>query len=323
MLIDPEVEKYWGQVDSYVGWAEHAVLHLLYARFWHKFLFDIWVVSNDEPFHRLRNQGLIQSHVYDTKKWQSIHMDLVEEKDWEYFHKETGEILEKKIWKMSKSLWNVVNPDDIVDEYGADSLRLYEMYLADFKDAAPWDTTGIIWVRRFLEKSERLFWAEAKLTTEDDNFTMKLVHKTIKKIEWDIENYKFNTAIASLMILVNNWLPKNLELQTEWKNMFIRMLHPFAPHLAEELWERIWETDSVFNSVWPEFDEKMTIDDTIKIAVQVLGKVRWTIEINKDENKDSVLEKARTNEDVVKWLEWKNLVKEIYVPGKIVNLVVK
>jgi leucyl-tRNA synthetase len=151
---------------------------------------------------------------------------------------------------------------------------------------------------------------------------MKLVHKTIKKIEWDIENYKFNTAIASLMILVNNWLPKDKKLQEEWKNIFIRILHPFAPHLAEELWERIWEKESVFKSTWPKYDEKMTIDDTIKIAVQVLGKVRWTIEINKDEDKDSVLKKAKTNEDVAKWLEWKNLIKEIYVPGKIVNLVV-
>ena len=322
-LVDPEIEKYWGQVDSYVGWAEHAVLHLLYARFWHKFLFDIWVVSNDEPFHRLRNQGLILAHSYQNKQGRLIANDLVEEKDWNFYDTETWDKLEKVVAKMSKSLKNVVNPDDIVDEYGADSLRLYEMYLADFKDAAPWDTTGIIWVRRFLEKSERLFWAEAKISTEDDNTTMKLVHKTIKKIETDIENYKFNTAIASLMILVNNWLPKETANQEEWKNMFIRILHPFAPHLAEELWERIWKTESVFKSKWPEYNEAMTIDDTVKIAVQVLGKVRWTIEINKDEDKDSVLEKARTNEDVAKWLEWKDLIKEIYVPGKIVNLVIK
>jgi len=322
-LVDPEIEKYWGQVDSYVWWAEHAVLHLLYARFWHKFLFDIWVVSNDEPFKRLRNQWLIQAHVFDTKKWQSLHMDLVEEKNWKYFHKETKEELEKKIWKMSKSLWNVVNPDDIVIEYWADSLRLYEMYLADFKDAAPWDTTGIIWVRRFLEKSERLFCAEAKLSTLEDNNTIKLLHKTIKKVWEDIENYKFNTAIAAMMILVNNWLPKDSNLQNEWKNNFIRILHPFAPHLAEELWERLWNEDSVFLSNWPEYDKKMVVDNTIKIAVQVLGKVRWTIEINKNEDKDSVLKKAKSNIDVAKWLEWKDLVKEIYVPGKIVNLVVK
>jgi leucyl-tRNA synthetase len=336
MLVDPEVEKYWGQVDSYVGWAEHAVLHLLYARFWHKFLFDIWVVSSDEPFHRLRNQGLILAHAFQRKNWWLLANDLVEEKDGKYFEIENGEEVDRIVSKMSKSLKNVVNPDDIVEEYGADSLRLYEMYIADFKDAAPWDTTGITWVRRFLEKSERLFWAEAKISTEDDNTTMKLVHKTIKKIEWDIENYKFNTAIAALMILVNNWLPKDSTLQAEWKNTFIRILHPFAPHLAEELWERITspqpspqgegvatEYQSIFFSEWPKYDEAMTIDDTIIIAVQVLGKVRWTIEINKDEDKDSVLEKARTNEDVVKWLEWKEIVKEIYVPGKIVNLVVK
>ena len=323
MLVDPEVEKYWGQVDSYVGWAEHAVLHLLYARFWHKFLFDIWLVSSDEPFYRLRNQGLITAHSYQNEQGKLIANDLVKEKNWKYFDTDTWEELKQVVAKMSKSLKNVINPDDIVDEYGADSLRLYEMYMAEFKDSAPWDTKGIVWVRRFLEKSERLFWAEAKISTEDDNTTMKLVHKTIKKIESDIENYKFNTAIASLIILVNNWLPKDNKLQAEWKNIFVRILHPFAPHLAEELWEKIWEKDSVFNSIWPEFDEKMTIDDTIKIAVQVLGKVRWTIEINKDEEKDSVLEKARTNEDVTKWLEWKNLVKEIYVPGKIVNLVIK
>ena len=322
-LVNREIANYWWEVDSYVGWAEHAVLHLLYARFWHKFLYDIWIVPTDEPFHRLRNQWLILAHAFQDKNGKLIANDLIEEKDWEIVETETWEKLEKVVAKMSKSLKNVVNPDDIVDEYWADSLRLYEMYLSDFKDAAPWDTTGIIWVRRFLEKSERLFWAEAKISTESDENTMKLVHKTIKKIEEDIENYKFNTAIASLMILVNNGLPKDSKLVKEWKNIFARLLHPFAPHLAEELWERIWEEKSVFFSTWPEYDEKMTIDDTIKIAVQVLGKLRWTIEINKDENKDTVLDKAKSNIDVVKWLEWKEIVKEIYVPWKIVNLVVK
>ncbi len=335
-LVNPEVEKYWGQVDSYVWWAEHAVLHLLYARFWHKFLFDIWVVSHDEPFKRLRNQGLILAHAYERKNWWLIANDLVEEKNNKYYEIETGEEVNRIISKMSKSLKNVINPDDIVKEYWADSLRLYEMYLSDFKDAAPWDTTWIIWVRRFLEKSERLFTAEAKLSTEEDNNTMKLLNKTIKKVGEDIENYKFNTAIAAMMILVNNGLPKDENMQSEWKSKFTRILHPFAPHLAEELWERITSPQpsptgegaenkykSIFFAPWPEYDEKLVVDDTIKIAVQVLGKVRWTIEINKDEDKDSVLEKAKTNSDVAKWLEEKDLVKEIYVPGKIVNLVVK
>lgn len=324
-LVNKEVEKYWGQVDSYVGWAEHAVLHLLYARFWHKFLFDIWVVSWDEPFFRLRNQWLILAHAYQRKNGWLLANDLVEEKDGKYFEIETGEEVDRIVSKMSKSLKNVVNPDDIVEEFWADSLRLYEMYMAEFKDAAPWDSKGIIWVRRFLEKSERLFTSEAKISTEDDKDTMKLVHKTIKKVQNDIENYKFNTAIASLMILVNNWLPKDIELQREWRKTFLILLNPFAPHLAEELWERMNKNkvDSISLESWPKYDEAMTIDDFITIWIQVLGKLRWTIEINKDEEQASVLEKARNNEEVAKWLEWKEIVKEIYVPWKIVNIVVK
>ena len=322
-LVNKEAEKYWGQVDSYVGWAEHAVLHLLYARFWHKFLFDIGVVSSDEPFYRLRNQGLIQSYIYVTEKWRSTHVDLVEEKSWEYFHKETGEKLEKKIWKMSKSLGNVINPDDIIEEYGADSLRLYEMYMAEFKDSAPWDTKNIIWVRRFLEKVERAFSEPDVKKAEDDNQAIKLLNKTIKKVEEDIENYKFNTAIASMMILVNYGRPNDESLFSEWKEKFIVILSAFAPFLSEELWEQMWNKESIFLASWPEIDESMLVENTVKIAVQVLGKVRWTIEINKDESKESVLEKAKNEENVAKWLEGKNLVKEIYVPWKIVNLVIK
>jgi len=322
-IVDKDIVNYWWAVDSYVWWAEHAVLHLLYARFWHKFLFDIWVVPTDEPFQKLRNQGLILAYSYENTNWKLIANDLVEEKDEKFYDTETGDELKKVVAKMSKSLKNVVNPDEIVDQYGADSLRLYEMYIAEFKDAAPWDTKNILWVRRFIEKSERLFTPEGKLSTENDNTTMKLLHKTIKKVEEDIENYKFNTAIASLMILVNNWLPTDSELQNEWKNLFLRILHPFTPHLAEELWERAWETTSLFFSEWPKYNKKMVIDDTITIAVQVLWKVRWEIEIAKEEDKESVLKKARTNEAILKWIEGKNLVKEIYVPGKIVNLVVK
>ena len=322
-IVDKDIVNYWWAVDSYVWWAEHAVLHLLYARFWHKFLFDIWVVPTDEPFQKLRNQGLILAYSYENTNWKLIANDLVEEKDEKFYDTETGDELKKVVAKMSKSLKNVVNPDEIVDQYGADSLRLYEMYIAEFKDAAPWDTKNILWVRRFIEKSERLFTTEGKLSTENDNTTMKLLHKTIKKVEEDIENYKFNTAIASLMILVNNWLPTDSELQNEWKNLFLRILHPFTPHLAEELWERAWETTSLFFSEWPKYNKKMVIDDTITIAVQVLWKVRWEIEIAKEEDKESVLKKARTNEAILKWIEGKNLVKEIYVPGKIVNLVVK
>lgn len=326
-LVNKEIEKYWWQVDSYVWWAEHAVLHLLYARFWHKFLFDIWVVSTDEPFYRLRNQGLILAHAYERKNGWLLANDLVEEKDWRYFEISSWEEVNRIISKMSKSLKNVINPDDIVKEFWADSLRLYEMYMAEFKDTAPWDTKWIIGVRRFLEKAERLYDKNAKISTEDDNFTMKLLHKTIKKVEEDIENYKFNTAIAALMILVNNWLPKDENLQREWKSVFVKLLHPFAPHLAEELNERLSEDgknqSSVYHSLWPKYDEKMTKDDEVTIWVQVLGKLRWEITISLDEDEKSVLEKAKTQESVKKWIDWKEIIKEIYVKGKIVNLVVK
>lgn len=350
-LVDRDVEKYWWQVDSYVWWAEHAVLHLLYARFWHKFLFDIWVVSHDEPFYRLRNQGLILAHAFERKNGWLVAVDLVEEKDWKYYEIATQEEVNKIISKMSKSLKNVINPDEIVEEYGADSLRLYEMYMAEFKDSAPWDSKWIVWVRRFLEKSERLFTYEAKISTEDDSFTMKLLHKTIKKVWEDIENYKFNTAIAALMILVNNWLPKDEDLKNEWKDIFIRLLSPFAPHLAEELNEKMvcafekatkmiensMHSDAViddsqvsdicfrslFFSKWPKYDENLVKDDVITIWVQVLGKLRWEIEIWVDEEQSLVLEKARNNEWVKKWIDWKEIVKEIYVKWKIVNLVVK
>jgi len=531
-LVGSEVEKYWGQVDSYVGGAEHAVLHLLYARFWHKFLYDIGVVSSNEPFYRLRNQGMILGMSYRNPKGKFIADDMVEEKWGKYFDSETWDELEKIPAKMSKSLKNVINPDDIVKEYGADTLRMYEMYMADFKDAAPWDPSSIVWVRRFLDKFYAMMTGENPRPAKSDDEAMKTLHKTIEKVENDIENYKFNTAIAQMMILLNTGEPQDPEKNIEWKRAFIQILHPFAPHMAEECWEVVapereeilkvyfatgnewkikraqsvmntlrskisvtaipemidveetgssplecalqklevykwkdhsipvitadtsiyfanedldptrvrrnafdaagkieselsveecaeimiafyqkiaeknggiidyyyidsfavlfpngdiktfeyrreyvlhdtkveiqnpyapirdvssskvtWKSPhettmqdytaefacqaeafselfnlqwgSIFFTDWPEYDEAMTIDSEVTIWVQVLWKLRWEITISKDEDKESVLEKAKTNSDVAKWLEGKDLVKEIYVPGKIVNLVVK
>ncbi len=349
-LVAWDVAKYWWEVDSYVGWAEHAVLHLLYARFWHKFLFDIWVVPTDEPFYRLKNQWLILAYSYQTKNWALIANDLVNEIDEKFYHKETREELTKVIAKMSKSLKNVVNPDDIVAEFWADSLRLYEMYMSDFKDAAPWDTKWIVWIARFLERVYRAFdlsnWVAIidDINTESDYISdeksIKLLHKTIKKVSEDIENYKFNTAIASLMILIKN-IPNLNNRDTKWfdfRRTFIKLLHPFAPHISEELWEqekilieKYWEftieteelKKSIFNTTWPKFNPEMIIDDVVTIWVQVLGKLRWTIEITPNETQDDAMEKVMKNSDITKWLDGKEIVKIVYVPGKIFNIVVK
>ncbi len=202
-LVAPEIEQYWKSIDSYVGGAEHAVLHLLYARFWHKFLFDIGVVSTTEPFYRLRNQGMILAYAYERENGGLVAVDLVEEKDGKFYEIQTGELVKRVVAKMSKSLKNVVNPDDIIREYGADSLRMYEMYLADFKDSAPWDTTAMIGMRRFLDRVYTLFIEGKEKYAEDDMLAMKTLHKAIQQIGEGIDNYKFNTAIAQLIIVMN------------------------------------------------------------------------------------------------------------------------
>lgn len=318
-LVDPEVEKYWWQVDSYVGWSEHAVLHLLYARFWHKFLYDIKVVTSDEPFLRLKNQWLVLSFAYQRSNWGLVANDLVEERDWKFYISETWEEVERIISKMSKSLKNVVNPDEIIEEYWSDTLRLYEMYIWDFKDSAPWDTTSIIWVRRFLEKVWNIF--ENWKIWESDEESMKLLHKTIKKVWEDIENYKFNTAIAQLMILSNYWHPSDPELQKEWKSSFIRLLHPFVPHISEELWHRLWNNESVFFSNWPSYDEKMLIDNKVNLAVQINWKLRWVINVDKTLSQDDILKFVLSDEKLSKHIEnWYK--KLIYVPWKIANFIV-
>ncbi len=321
-LVDKNIEKYRWQVDSYVWWAEHAVLHLLYARFWHKFLYDIWIVSNDEPFKKLRNQWLILAYAYQNKNWWLVANDLVEEKNWEYYHKNTWEKLKKIIAKMSKSLKNTVNPDDVIEQYWADTFRLYEMYLSDFKDSAPRDTKWIIWLKRFLDKVWKNFNWNEKICN-NDNEAMKIIHKAIKKISDDIEHYKFNTAIAQLMIVLNYWLPKDDLLKNERKKIYIRLLHPFAPYISEELREKMWNNLSIYNSKWPEFDKDLIQDSNVKIAIQIMGKVRWTIVFSKNLEKEKIIELAKSEKNINKYLAWKQIIKEIYVPWKIINFVIK
>lgn len=293
-MVDKKLEKYWSPVDFYVGGAEHATRHLIYARFWHKFLFDQGYVSYNEPFVRLQHVGLILG--------------------------EDGR-------KMSKRWGNVINPDDIVKEYGADALRVYEMFMGPFDQSVSWNTKGVIGVARFLERAFLAVEKVAGGTKTGGGMEEKanqLLHKTIKKVGEDIQEFKFNTAVAQLMIFVNE--AKNFELgkdgQEFWKK-FVIILSPFAPHIAEEMWEMLGGKESVFKANWPKFEEKYLIVSTVKIAVQVNGKLRGEIEIELDEEEKSVLEKAKSEEKVAKYLQEGQLIKEIYVKGKLVSLVVK
>ena len=288
-IASKEALSYWQNVDCYVGGTEHAVLHLLYARFWHKVLYDIGVVPTIEPFQKLINQGLILGPDGN---------------------------------KMSKSKGNVINPDGLVKEYSADTLRTYILSMADFRDPAPWDTKAMIGIHRFLERSEALFGPKPKIAA-DEMKTMKLLHKTIKKVGEDIRAFKFNTAITALIILANEGLPSDTEFQVEWKSAFVRLLHPFAPHLAEELWERMGNTQSVYLSNWPEFDSFMTIDDEVTIAVQVNGKLRATFQFLNGVAQEEVAATAYESPDIKKWVEGKKILREIFVPNKLLSIVVE
>lgn len=320
-LVDPKLAEYWGEIDSYVGGAEHAVLHLLYARFWHKFLFDIGVVPTDEPFRQLHNQGMILAYAYERENGGLVANDCIEERNGKYYEIATQKEVKKIVAKMSKSLKNVVNPDSIVEEYGTDTFRLYEMYMADFKDSAPWNTEAIIGVRRFLDKSLAIF--ESPRFAADDMKAMKLLHKTIKKVGEDIEAFKFNTAIAALMILLNEGLPRDPENALEWKENFAILLHPFAPHLAEELWNMIGKTASVFEAGWPEYQEFMLIDDEVTIAIQVNGKLRGTHVFLNGVSQEEVALRVMEDPEITKWTEGLTIVREIFVPNKLYGIVAK
>jgi leucyl-tRNA synthetase len=275
-LASKDALDYWGSVDEYVGGAEHAVLHLLYARFWHKVLYDAGIVPTKEPFQKLTNVGMILAYAYERTDGGLVAVDLVEERDGKFFEKETGKEVKQVVAKMSKSLKNVINPNDIVHEYGADTLRLYEMNMAGFTDTAPWNPEAITGVRRFLDKAYSAF-IDGKNIAKDDMKAMKLLHKTIKKVGEDIVGYKFNTAISSLMILLNEGIPADSEFASEWKEAFAILLHPFAPHMAEELYQTLGKSQSIYEATWPEYDDFMLVDDEVTIAIQVNGKLRGTL----------------------------------------------
>jgi leucyl-tRNA synthetase len=322
-FVSKEKEQYWMPVDLYVGGAEHAVLHLLYARFWHKVLFDLGVVSTSEPFKRLVNQGMITSYAYQRKDKSLVPTDMVEETSTDVFvEKATGEQLERVVAKMSKSLKNVINPDEIITEYGADSMRMYEMFMGPLEVSKPWATTGLIGVYRFLDRIWRLY-DERPITDEPlvDELERTL-HKTIKKVTNDTNTLNFNTAISQMMVLVNE-LYKIDNFPREVAETLVKLLSPYVPHLAEELWERLGHTGSLGTVAWPEYQEELTFDTQIEMVFQVNGKVRSKATVAKGITKENALALAKEDEKMQSWLAGKTIVKEIVVPDKLVNIVVR
>jgi len=319
-IFDVKKENYWMPVDLYVGGAEHAVLHLLYARFWHKVLFDLGIVSTDEPFQKLFNQGMILAFAYETATGAKVASDLVEEKDGKYFHTETGEELRQIVAKMSKSLKNVVNPDDVIEHYGADSLRLYEMFMGPLDERKPWAENGVKGVFNFLARAYRFFADPEKIADGDeDKEVAKLLHQTIKKVEHDIENMKFNTGISALMVFNNLALKKGKVTKTTAET-FAKLLAPYAPHMAEELWALYGHTETLAYEAWPQVDESLLQEDAHEYPVSFNGKMRFKIELPLDMPKEEIEKMVLADERSAKWLEGKTVKKFIFVPKKIINI---
>lgn len=321
-IFDKKLEQYWMPVDLYVGGAEHAVLHLLYSRFWHKVLFDLGIVSTDEPFTKLYNQGMILAFAYETATGAKISSDLVEEKDGKFFHTETGEELHQIVAKMSKSLKNVVNPDDVVRKYGADSLRLYEMFMGPLDERKPWADSGVKGVFNFLSRVNRFFTDLSNIYEgEEDPETLKQLHQAIKKVTSDIESLKFNTAISALMVFNNHVLKKG-KVTFETARIFTKILSPFAPHLGEELWQLYGGKDTIAYEKWPIADEKLLVEDSFEYPVSFNGKMRFKLELPVNMSVADIESAVVQNEKSARYLEGKSPRKIIVVPGKIINVVV-
>ncbi|MEE3313976.1 MAG: leucine--tRNA ligase [Treponema sp.] len=327
-FVDKAKESYWMPVDLYVGGAEHAVLHLLYARFWHKVLYDLGVVSTKEPFQRLINQGMITSFAYQRSNKSLVPTDMVDEKDGKFYSKEDGEELERVIAKMSKSLKNVVNPDEMIKNYGADSVRMYEMFMGPLTVSKPWNTQGLIGINRFLEK----VWNLSEKPVSDIDIKGKLDQtlsslrktyaKTVKKVTEDTANLDFNVAISQMMIFINE-AAKIDSLPREMWEGFVLLLSPYAPHLAEELWEKLGHKETCAYEKWPTFSEEYCVEDTKEIVVSVNGKVRDKFQAASGTAKEELERTAKETEGFKKFTDGKTIVKTIIVPDKLVNFVVK
>jgi leucyl-tRNA synthetase len=317
-----EKEAYWMPVDLYIGGAEHAVLHLLYSRFWHKVLYDLGIVSTDEPFMKLFNQGMILAFAYETASGAKISSHMVEDRGGRYFHTKNGEELKQIVAKMSKSLKNVINPDDVVASYGADSLRLYEMFMGPLEATKPWSEQGVKGVFGFLGRAYRFFADNNNIHQgEEDREVTKSLHQTIKKVGQDIESLRFNTAISQMMIFTNLCIKKG-KVSRETAGQFTRVLAPFAPHLAEELWESLGHVPSVAVQPFPDYSEELLKEDVFEYPVSFNGKLRFKLELPLDMQQEEIEKCVIEHESAQKWLAKGAPVKIIVVKGKIINVVV-
>lgn len=357
-LVSKEADEYWRDVDLYVGGTEHATGHLIYSRFWNKFLYDLGKICEDEPFKKLINQGMIQGRsnfVYRIKNTNTfvscglkkdyevtpIHVDVnIVQNDvldidrfraWRPDYKDAEFILEDgkyvcgyAVEKMSKSMFNVVNPDDIVEKYGADTLRLYEMFLGPVEQSKPWDTNGIDGVNRFIKKLWALFYKGDVLLADDSEPTkesLKSINKLIKKVTQDIENFSYNTSISAFMICVNELSQQKCHSRKVLSDLVV-VLAPFAPHVTEELWHNLGNTTTVNDACWPSYNEEYLKEDTVNYAVSFNGKVRFNIALPADMAQADVEKAALGDSAAAKWLEGKTVRKIIVVPKKIVNIVI-
>jgi leucyl-tRNA synthetase len=322
-IFDPVKEKYWMPVDLYIGGAEHAVLHLLYSRFWHKVLFDLGIVSTDEPYTRLFNQGMILAYAYENEAGAKVPADLAEERDGKFYNRETRAELRQIVAKMSKSLKNVVNPDDVVSKYGADSLRLYEMFMGPLDITKPWDDKGVKGVFGFLGRAFRFFSNQENIVSgKEDIEILKGLHQAIKKVEGDIENLRFNTAISAMMIFINLAIKKG-KVTKDTACTFIKILSPFAPHLAEEIWFMLGHRKTISFEPWPEVNEEFLKKENFEYPVSFNGKLRFKIELPVSMEKDEIIKIVLNDERAKKWLATGTVTNIIVVPNRIVNIVIK
>ena len=325
-FCDPELLKQWLPVDLYVGGAEHAVLHLLYSRFWHKVLFDLGLVPTSEPFKKLVNQGMILGLAYKTSRGVLVPMDKITWRDGKPYGAEEGgeeELLTEFPAKMSKSLKNVVNPDDVIRDYGADSLRLYEMFMGPLQAVKPWNTKGVDGVYRFLKRVNKMVTEQKIVDRPLTKAEAKTLNATIKKVDEDLDSMNFNTGISAMMVFVNEFAGEGKELPREAAEKFVLCLAPFAPHLGEELWQFLGHADTLAYEPFPAFDPEALVEDEVEIPVQVLGKLRGRVTVPMAATPAEMEAIAKANPDVAKFLEGKTIVKVIAVPKRMVNFVVR